>query len=79
MGDLQQLGQRSLYVYSSDDPLCDAAKVDSLVAARRRAGHRVTAKRWAASQHVGHLRCHPEEYRQLLGAFLAEVAGAPSS
>lgn len=76
MGDLQQLGQRSLYLYSADDPLCEAGKVDVLVAERRRAGHSVAAQRWAASQHVGHLRCHPGEYRRLVADFLNEVSAA---
>lgn len=64
----------SLYLYSADDPLCLADKLDELIAARRAAGADVEAVRWEASQHVGHLMRHPRRYRQALLGFLAGLA-----
>jgi bifunctional N-acetylglucosamine-1-phosphate-uridyltransferase/glucosamine-1-phosphate-acetyltransferase GlmU-like protein len=64
-------GGRSLYLYSADDPLCDAAKLDELVAARQqRYGVAVAAKKWQQSKHVGHLLCHTEEYTAEVLRFL---------
>ncbi|KAL4433428.1 hypothetical protein ABPG77_010281 [Micractinium sp. CCAP 211/92] len=60
-----------LFLYSADDHLCDGAKLDELVAAKRAAGQRVSARRWQRSQHCGHFRRHREEYSQLLLDFLA--------
>lgn len=71
-----QLGGRSLYLYSADDHLCDANKLEELIAARRAAGHAVRAHRWERSRHVGHLRHHPEQYRQLVLGFLEELQQA---
>lgn len=67
---------------SADDHLCDGAKLDELVGAKRAAGQRVSARRWQRSQHCGHFRRHREEYSQLLLDFLAGLhseAGAPQA
>ncbi|KAL4451602.1 hypothetical protein ABPG75_007264 [Micractinium tetrahymenae] len=63
-------GLPQLFLYSADDHLCDGAKLDELVAAKRAAGQRVSARRWQHSQHCGHFRRHREEYSQLLLDFL---------
>ena len=65
-----RLGSRTLYLFSADDPLCDAAKLDALVASRRQAGADVAATRWERSQHVGHLVQHYKEYSAALLGFL---------
>ncbi|KFM29155.1 Transmembrane protein 53 [Auxenochlorella protothecoides] len=65
-----------LYLYSADDPLTDAAKLDALLAQKRALGHDVTARRWASSPHVMHFKDHPEEYLARLSAFLQRVAPA---
>ncbi|KAF6260960.1 hypothetical protein COO60DRAFT_1682550 [Scenedesmus sp. NREL 46B-D3] len=71
MRQLGMGGGRCLYLYSADDPLCDAAKLDELVAARQRQyGAAVTAKKWQHSKHVGHLLCHAEEYMAEVLRFL---------
>lgn len=64
-------GAPELYLFSDDDPLCDAEALAALAAARQRAGAAVSTARWAVSEHVGHLRCHPERYEQALAAFIA--------
>jgi hypothetical protein len=68
-----QLGSKTLYLYSADDPLCDAAKLDALVASRRQAGADVAATRWERSQHVGHLVKHYKEYSSALLGFLQSL------
>jgi hypothetical protein len=60
-----------LYLFSDDDPLCDAEALAELVEARKRAGAAVKVVRWPVSEHVGHFRCHPEAYEAALAAFLA--------
>lgn len=70
MVDLSIGGGKELYLYSTDDPLCDPVKLDALIEERRRRGHAVSARRWERSQHVGHLLCHPKEYIRLLRGFL---------
>ena len=65
-----QLPGPSLYLYSDDDPLCDVAKLRSLISTRRLAGAAVAERRWAVSQHVGHLRRHPQEYKAAVLDFL---------
>jgi hypothetical protein len=66
-------GRPLLYLYSVDDPLCDAARVDALVAEKRRRGHDVRARRWTRSGHVSHLRHHTQEYKAILQHFLASL------
>ena len=67
------LGRRCLYLYSLDDHLCDAAKLEELIAARRAAGHAVSAHRWERSAHVAHYRHHPRQYEALVLGFLQQV------
>lgn len=73
MTDLR-VGRKSLYLYSHDDPLCSAERVDALVAARRAAGADVAALSWRRSQHVGHLIKNYREYTEALLGFLQGLA-----
>lgn len=75
-GNMERLswGRPLLFLYSADDPLCDAAKVDELVAEKRRRGQDVKARKWERSGHVAHLRHHSDEYTDLLLQFLALTA-----
>ena len=68
-----QLGRRSLYLYSRDDPLCLPDELEQLIAARRVAGADVAAVVWERSQHVGHLLQHYREYTAALLSFLASL------
>uniref|UniRef100_A0A383WCI3 Transmembrane protein 53 n=1 Tax=Tetradesmus obliquus TaxID=3088 RepID=A0A383WCI3_TETOB len=75
MRQLRMAGGRCLYLYSADDPLCDAAKLDELVAARKQQyGAAVAAKKWQHSKHVGHLLCHADEYTKEVLQFLSSVS-----
>ena len=74
-----RLGSKTLYLYSADDPLCDATHLDSLVASRRQAGADVAAARWERSQHVGHLVKHYEEYCAALLGFLRSLPATPGA
>lgn len=75
----------TLYLYSEDDPLCDSVQLTSLIEERRAASaakshhheqqHQqpaisIESRCWEISEHVGHLRKHPEEYTRLLLDFL---------
>jgi pimeloyl-ACP methyl ester carboxylesterase len=68
-----RLALPTLYLYSRDDPLACAAKLDGLVAARRAAGADARAHCWPESPHVGHLRRHPEQYKRLVLEFLGSL------
>lgn len=78
-GRMQRLswGRPLLYLYSADDPLCDAAQVSLLVQEKQRRGHDVRARCWARSEHVAHMRHHRAEYTSLLLGFLEDAAAPP--
>ncbi|KAG7667563.1 putative Transmembrane protein 53-B [Nannochloris sp. 'desiccata'] len=75
------LKKASLYLYSEDDPLCDYALLKKLIETRQAAASGsgndpkiiVKAHCWKESQHVGHLRCHPKEYKSLVFDFIEEI------
>jgi len=91
MHHLRCMGSKSLYLYGGDDPLCDAAKLDELIASRRHqagssqagsadvAAADVAAVRWQRSQHVAHLLQHPKEYKAALFGFLESIAKAAAA
>jgi dipeptidyl aminopeptidase/acylaminoacyl peptidase len=62
-----------LLLHSADDALAPAADVDRFAGALRGRGRRVTAVRWAASPHVGHLKAHPQRYAAAVAAWLADA------
>ena len=63
-------GRPFLFLYSADDPLCDAEKLQQLIETKRARGQRVQAVRWEDSEHCGHLKRHRAEYEATLVAFL---------
>ena len=65
----QGLAPRELYLYSADDHLCDAAKLDALIAARRAAGRDVHAHKCA-------LPCSWLRWRAQGGAAAREAVAA---
>eukprot|EP01062_Namystynia_karyoxenos_P030765 TRINITY_DN22907_c0_g1_i1.p1 TRINITY_DN22907_c0_g1~~TRINITY_DN22907_c0_g1_i1.p1 ORF type:complete len:320 (+),score=71.14 TRINITY_DN22907_c0_g1_i1:69-962(+) len=62
----------TLFLYSADDAMIDPACVEQLAAARQRLGVRVKLQRWEQSEHVLHLRHHPEQYIATLRRFLTD-------
>lgn len=62
-----------LFLYSLDDPLCDALKLKELIAEKRSRGQIVEAVEWEKSEHCGHLKHHKDEYATALTAFLEKV------
>ena len=64
------------YLYSADDPLCEPGALEELQEVRRGLGIAVTSRRWEVSQHVGHLRCHPDQYTATVQRFLLDVTRA---
>ena len=64
--------ERSLGRASWPKAACFRHRLDELVAARRQKGTcaEVREVRWQVSEHVGHLRKHPEEYTAALLGFL---------
>ena len=76
MTRLEHMGDASLYLYSKNDPLCDAEKLDALIAARRAVAGSgdVRSHCWTTSSHVGHLRDHNGQYRELVYRFLQDTS-----
>ncbi|GAQ84916.1 hypothetical protein KFL_002120100 [Klebsormidium nitens] len=62
--------QPLLLLYSRDDPLAPAERIDEFVANVRKVGADVTAVTWPQSLHVGHLRLHRDDYRTAVSEFL---------
>ena len=68
-------GKPFLFLYSRDDALCSAGKLDELVAEKRARGQDVAGRRWERSEHVAHFRHHRQEYAALLLHFLGGLKG----
>lgn len=65
-----------LYLYSVDDPLCDAVKLTELIGEKRAAaGKDISSICWEESAHCGHLKLHKQEYEAALRGFLTEKLG----
>jgi hypothetical protein len=64
-----------LYLFSDDDPLCDAKKLSELIERKKIAGHDVVSIRWHTSEHCGHLKHHKVEYIETLKTFIIEKLG----
>ena len=70
----------TLVFYSLDDPLCDSARLQELLAAWQRLGMPVWVQAWATSRHAAHLRQHPLEYSSTLVTFLGRLGlAAPAA
>lgn len=59
----------TLVFYSHDDPLCDRACLQELLASWQQPGKPVWAQAWGTSRHAAHLRQHPLECRSSLTTF----------
>lgn len=68
-------GRPFLFLFSDDDPLCDAPKLKELIEEKRAMGQEVHAVCWAQSEHCGHLKLHREEYVGAMQEFLQQVSG----
>ena len=54
--------------------LCSPAPaIHKLACQLRGAGAQVLEQTWAESEHVGHLRCHPADYRTITRHFVEEL------
>ena len=61
-----------LYIYSQDDHLTDHAKLQELIEHRRAKGQQgLEALCFDNSEHCGHLRRHPKEYKSAVLRFVA--------
>lgn len=56
----------SLFCYSWNDEVADPVRIQRLAAALRARGAVVLEQTWGASEHCGHARCHPGDYRSAL-------------
>lgn len=70
----------TLVFYSLDDPLCDNARLQELLATWQQLGIPVWVQAWETSRHAAHLRQHPLEYSSTLATFLGRLGlAAPSA
>jgi pimeloyl-ACP methyl ester carboxylesterase len=69
----------SLFLFSSDDPLCDAERLQSLIEEKQRRGQSVRWRRWEESQHCAHLKRHKDEYLECLKSFLDDLNNRPAN
>ncbi|XP_057712358.1 uncharacterized protein LOC130929286 [Corythoichthys intestinalis] len=67
----------ALFFSSRDDALCDPDALDAVVSGWRRRGVAVRSRTWEVSKHAAHMRCHPQEYRETLEAFLDSLPLSP--
>lgn len=61
------------YLYSEDDPLCDAEKLYGLIVGKLNRGHAVDSVSWAVSGHCRHYAEHPVEYGRFVERFTSRV------
>jgi pimeloyl-ACP methyl ester carboxylesterase len=72
----QSLRCPHLLLFSADDPVVpakhvrDFAKRLGLPEAKGGGGVAVKTKEWEVSEHVGHWKCHPDEYKNCVRTFL---------
>ena len=71
-------GAPTLLLFSDDDSLAEASVVEAFAKRleSRGAAGSVRTRRWQSSEHVGHLRVHPEEYEAAVAALLADAREA---
>ena len=63
----------TMFLYSTIDPVGEAAAIEKCVHNWRRRGISVFTKCWDDSPHVSHMMYHPEEYLDSLTNFLAQL------
>jgi hypothetical protein len=60
-----------LFLYSKTDPLARYDYVDEVILALQKSGAKnIRSKLWNDTEHVGHYRRRPEEYKNEIVAFL---------
>ncbi|XP_060778884.1 uncharacterized protein LOC132887427 [Neoarius graeffei] len=66
-----------LHFFCGNDVLSDPEALQNLLEHWRKRGISVMSKKWEESEHTGHLRIHPQEYRAVLEHFLCSLNMAP--
>lgn len=64
---------RQAFVYSHDDDIADATKIEELIEERKKFGVHVMTKSIENSKHVQHLRLHKEDYKEFVAAVLKDM------
>lgn len=64
-----------LYLYSTADKIIHAEDVEDMIDRRRKLGVDVNAVCWDDTDHVSHLRKHPEQYADACEKFLYSCLG----
>lgn len=72
------LCNKQAFIYSATDVLTDHEKIDELIEERKSRGILVTAKKLDESEHVLHLRSHPEIYNELIDEVIESVSSSSS-
>ncbi|GFH51552.1 hypothetical protein CTEN210_08028 [Chaetoceros tenuissimus] len=72
------LCKKQAFIYSATDVLTDHEKIDELIQERKSRGILITAKKLDESEHVLHLRNHPEIYNELIGEVIESVSSSSS-
>ncbi len=67
------LCSRQAFIYSAMDKITDPVKVDELIEERKRRGVQVVSLKFDDSDHVMHLRQHPDEYKMFINQIWQEV------
>jgi Eukaryotic protein of unknown function (DUF829) len=62
-----------LYLFSDRDALVDPAVIERFMAGQVALGRDVRSVRWHDSEHVDHMRAHPEEYAAAVRSFVDTV------
>lgn len=62
-----------LYLYSTDDPLCDAVALKELLERKKHRGQDIKSISWENSEHCGHMKVHREEYMNAVKQFLDDI------
>ncbi|KAK3237483.1 hypothetical protein CYMTET_52447, partial [Cymbomonas tetramitiformis] len=63
----------TVLLFAEDDDLAPAAVIKTFSGELMSAGWRVQGLCWPRSEHVGHLRQHPKEYKAAISAWLEKA------
>ena len=64
---------RQAFVYSHDDDIADATKIEELIEERKKLGVHIMTKSIENSKHVQHLRLYEEDYKEFVAAVLKDM------
>eukprot|EP00565_Helicotheca_tamesis_P008245 CAMPEP_0185735590 /NCGR_PEP_ID=MMETSP1171-20130828/25696_1 /TAXON_ID=374046 /ORGANISM="Helicotheca tamensis, Strain CCMP826" /LENGTH=221 /DNA_ID=CAMNT_0028405953 /DNA_START=168 /DNA_END=833 /DNA_ORIENTATION=+ len=67
------LCSRQVYIYSTIDKLTDYVKLEELIEARKKRGVEVIVQKFNDSDHVLHMRKHPNIYEEVLDQVLKRI------